>query len=193
VRASIPELPAVRRARFVGEYGLEEKDAAALVEDRDPCLFFEACVAALGGGRKAGYAAGKFLLNQLAKRANERGAALHEAGLSAAQVAGIIGLRESGALGAQNVDALVAAIAGTPEDPKAAAERSGLLVVRDDAALDGWVDQAIAANAQAAADVRAGKMAAIGRIVGAVMKLAGGKADAKTVNERILARLKEGA
>jgi Asp-tRNA(Asn)/Glu-tRNA(Gln) amidotransferase B subunit len=55
------------------------------------------------------------------------------------------------------------------------------------------VDQAIAANAQASADVRAGKMAAIGRIVGAVMKLAGGKADAKTVNERILARLKEGA
>ena len=75
----------------------------------------------------------------------------------------------------------------------AAAERAGLLVVRDDAALDGWVDQAIAANAQAAADVRAGKMAAIGRIVGSVMKLAGGKADAKTVNERILARLKEGA
>jgi aspartyl-tRNA(Asn)/glutamyl-tRNA(Gln) amidotransferase subunit B len=193
VESRIPELPAVRRARYVQEYGLEEKDAAALVEDRDPCLFFEACVAAAGGGAKAGYAAGKFLLNQLAKRANEHGAALHEAGLSAAQVAGIIALRESGALGAQSVDALVAAIAGTPEDPKAAAERAGLLVVRDDAALDSWVDQAIAANAQAAADVRAGKMAAIGRIVGSVMKLAGGKADAKTVNERILARLKEGS
>ncbi|MFM9168561.1 MAG: Asp-tRNA(Asn)/Glu-tRNA(Gln) amidotransferase GatCAB subunit B, partial [Phycisphaerales bacterium] len=98
----------------------------------------------------------------------------------------------SGALGAQSVDALVAAVAGTDDDPKAAAERAGLLVVRDDAALDGWVDQAIAANAQAAADVRAGKGAAIGRIVGAVMKLAGGKADAKTANERIMARLKEG-
>ena len=193
VRAGIPELPAVRRARYVGEYGLEAKDAAALVEDRDPCLFFEACVAALGGGAKAGYAAGKFLLNQLAKRANEQGKGLHEAGLSAAQVAGIVALRESGALGAQNVDALVAAIAGTADDPKAAAERAGLLVVRDDAALDGWVDQAIAANPQAAADVRAGKMAAIGRIVGAVMKLAGGKVDAKEVNERIVSRLKEGA
>ncbi|MFM7799671.1 MAG: Asp-tRNA(Asn)/Glu-tRNA(Gln) amidotransferase GatCAB subunit B, partial [Planctomycetota bacterium] len=75
-------------------------------------------------------------------------------------------------------------------DPKSAAEAAGLLVVRDDAALDAWVDQAIAANAQAAADVRAGKMAAIGRIVGAVMKLAGGTVDAKTVNERIVARLR---
>ena len=193
VRAEIPELPLARRARYVGTYGLEEKDAAALVEDRDPCIFFESCVAELGGTAKAGYAAGKFLLNQLAKRANEIGCGLHAAGLTAKQVAGIVNLRESGALGAQNVDALVAAIAGTPDDAKAAAEKAGLLVVRDDAALDGWIDQAIAANEQAAADVRAGKMAAIGRIVGSVMKLAGGKVDAKTVNERIVSRLQGGS
>ena len=193
VRAEIPELPLARRARYVGTYGLEEKDAAALVEDRDPCLFFEACVAELGGTAKVGYAAGKFLLNQLAKRANELGMGLHAAGVTAKQVAGIVSLRESGALGAQNVDALVAAIAGTTDDAKAAAEKAGLLVVRDDAALDGWIDQAIAANEQAAADVRAGKMAAIGRIVGSVMKLAGGKVDAKTVNERIVSRLQGGS
>ena len=193
VRAEIPELPLARRARYVGTYGLEEKDAAALVEDRDPCIFFEACVAELGGTAKAGYAAGKFLLNQLAKRANELGMGLHAAGVTAKQVAGIVSLRESGALGAQNVDALVAAIAGTTDDAKAAAEKAGLLVVRDDAALDGWIDQAIAANEQAAADVRAGKMAAIGRIVGSVMKLAGGKVDAKTVNERIVSRLQGGS
>ena len=193
VRAEIPELPLARRARYVGTHGLEEKDAAALVEDRDPCIFFEACVAELGGTAKAGYAAGKFLLNQLAKRANELGMGLHAAGVTAKQVAGIVSLRESGALGAQNVDALVAAIAGTPDDAKAAAEKAGLLVVRDDAALDGWIDQAIAANEQAAADVRAGKMAAIGRIVGSVMKLAGGKVDAKIVNERIVSRLQGGS
>jgi aspartyl-tRNA(Asn)/glutamyl-tRNA(Gln) amidotransferase subunit B len=101
-------------------------------------------------------------------------------------------MRESGTLGAQNVDALVAAIAGTGAEAHEAAAVAGLLVVRDDSALDGWIDQAIAANEQAAADVRAGKGAAIGRIVGAVMKLAGGKADAKTVNERIMKRLSGG-
>ena len=193
VQAEIPELPHLRRARFVSEYGLEPKDAAALVEDRGPCLFFEECVRLAGGGRKAGYAVGKFLLNQLGKRANELGVPLDGAGLSAAQVAGIVALRESGELGAQSVDALVAAVAGSAGEPRAAAERAGLLVVRDDSALDAWVDQAIAANPQAAADVRAGKGAAIGRIVGAVMKFAGGKADAKAVNERIMARLQEGS
>ncbi|MFM8641497.1 MAG: Asp-tRNA(Asn)/Glu-tRNA(Gln) amidotransferase subunit GatB [Phycisphaerales bacterium] len=192
VRAEIPELPAARRARYVGEYGLERKDADALVEERAACLFFEACVAAAGGGAKAGYACGKFLLNQLSKRANELGCALERAGLSAEQVAGIVALREADTLGAQNADALVAALAGTADAAKDAAERLGLLVVQDDASLDAWVDQAIAANPQAAADVRAGKGAAIGRIVGAVMKLAVGKADAKTVNARIMHRLSGG-
>ena len=192
VRAELPELPMARRARYVA-WGLEEKDAGALVDDRDACLFFEACAAAAGNDAKAGYAAGKFLLNQLAKRANELGVGVHEAGLAPAQVAGILALRDAGALGAQNVDALVGHLAGTGDDPRAAAERHGLLVVRDDAALDGWIDQAIAANPQPAADVRAGKMAAVGRLVGAVMKLAGGKADAKTVNERIVAKLQGGA
>ena len=192
VRAEIPELPAARRARYVGEYGLERKDADALVEERAACLFFEACVAAAGGGAKSGYACGKFLLNQLSKRANELGCALDRAGLSAEQVAGIVALREAGTLGAQNADALVAALAGTTDAATDAAERLGLLVVQDDASLDAWVDQAIAANPQAAADVRAGKGAAIGRIVGAVMKLAGGKADAKTVNARIMQRLAGG-
>ena len=192
VRAELPELPMARRARYVA-WGLEEKDAGALVDDRVACLFFEACSAAAGGDAKAGYAAGKFLLNQLAKRANELGVGVHEAGLAPAQVAGILALRDAGALGAQNVDALVGHLAGTGDDPRAAAERHGLLVVRDDAALDGWIDQAIAANPQPAADVRAGKMAAVGRLVGAVMKLAGGKADAKTVNERIVAKLQGGA
>ena len=193
VRSEIPELPSARRARYVGEYGLERKDADALVEERAACLFFEECVAAAGGGAKAGYACGKFLLNQLSKRANELGCPLERAGLSPAQVAGIVALRESGTLGAQNVDALVAAISGSAESPQDAAARLGLRVVQDDSALDAWVDQAIAANPQAAADVRAGKAAAIGRIVGAAMKLAGGKADAKTVNARIMQRLSGGA
>jgi aspartyl-tRNA(Asn)/glutamyl-tRNA(Gln) amidotransferase subunit B len=191
VRASIPELPASRRARFVSEWGLERKDAEALVEDRGSCEFLEECVTRMGGSPKAGYAAGKFVLNQLAKRANELGCTIARAGLSPAQVAGILSLREAGAIGAQSIDALVAAVAGTDDDPRDAASRAGLIVEHDAAALDGWVDQAIAANPQAAADVRAGKAAAVGRIVGAAMKLAGGKADAKMVSERILARIKE--
>jgi aspartyl-tRNA(Asn)/glutamyl-tRNA(Gln) amidotransferase subunit B len=195
VAARIPELPLARRARYRESFGLSEIDALNLVSERDLCAFFESCVAAaLAAGafkseKDAGYAAGKLLLNIGAKHANERGTRVDELGIAAAQVAGILALREQGAVGPQSVDPLFGALCGSDEDAKAAAERLGFVVVKDEGQLLAWVDAAIAANEAAANDVRAGKMAAIGRIVGAVMKLAGGKADAKSVNDAIRARL----
>jgi aspartyl-tRNA(Asn)/glutamyl-tRNA(Gln) amidotransferase subunit B len=71
------------------------------------------------------------------------------------------------------------------------AQTHGLLQVRDDSALDAWVEEAILAQPQAAVDVAAGKDAATGRLVGHVMKLSKGKADAKSINERLLKRLRK--
>jgi aspartyl-tRNA(Asn)/glutamyl-tRNA(Gln) amidotransferase subunit B len=56
-----------------------------------------------------------------------------------------------------------------------------------------WIDQVLAANPKAVEDIRAGKVQAAGRLVGEVMKLAGGRADAKSVREGILARVGGGA
>ncbi len=192
IRQELPELPLARKQRYAEQFGLDNKDATALVDDRDVCYFFEACVTQLGGDRKSGHSVAKFLLNQMAKRANELGVSVHQAGLSAEQVAGVVQLRESGSLGAHNVEGLVGHLAGTNLAAGATAQAHSLLTVKDDAALERWIDQAIAANAQAAADVKAGKTAAIGRLVGAVMKLAGGTVDAKSVNEGILRKLQGG-
>jgi aspartyl-tRNA(Asn)/glutamyl-tRNA(Gln) amidotransferase subunit B len=87
--------------------------------------------------------------------------------------------------------ALCGPLQGTPGPARveALAQAHGLLIVRDDKALESWVDQAIAANPKVADDVRAGKLAAAGRLVGDVMKLASGAADAKTVREMILKKL----
>ena len=196
VHARVPELPMARRARYISSYGLSEIDALNLVNERDTCFFFEECVkAALASGafkgeKDAGYAAGKLVLNIGAKHANERGAGIHAIGISAANVAGILVLREQGAIGPQSVDPLFGALCGGCADSaKSVAEKMGFIVVRDEGQLNAWVDAAIAANEAAANDVRAGKMAAIGRIVGAVMKLSGGKVDAKSVNDAIKSRL----
>ncbi len=200
VRASIPELPAQRRARFVESFGLAPVDARVLVEERTTCLYFEECAAACEQAgmpaAKAGFAAGKFLLNTGAKYANERGTALESLGVSSAQVAEVIMLREKGTIGPQAADALYAMLcepANAGAAPAALAESKGLAQVRDEGQLDAWVEAAIQAQPQAAADVAAGKMAAIGRLVGHVMKLSGGKADAKAVNEKLAARLRGGA
>jgi aspartyl-tRNA(Asn)/glutamyl-tRNA(Gln) amidotransferase subunit B len=65
-------------------------------------------------------------------------------------------------------------------------------VVSDAGVLAAAVDDAIAANPEIAARVRAGKIAAADALVGAVMKATGGKADAASVRQLILARLGQG-
>ena len=137
----------------------------------------------------AGKLAANLVLQSGAKRANERGVMVSKLGIDAAEVAAIAKLREEGQIGNQAVETLFDGVIESGaggDDPAAALERvkklaqeRGLLIVRDDAAMERWCDEAIAAQPAAAADVRAGKQAAIGRLIGAVMTASGGKADAK--------------
>jgi aspartyl-tRNA(Asn)/glutamyl-tRNA(Gln) amidotransferase subunit B len=192
VRAQMPELPESRRARYIAA-GLPAKDVRQLLDDPPLCAFLDECASAAGGDiARATVAAAKLLLNTGLKYANDRGVALARSGISPAQLAGIMSLRESGDLPAQSVDALFAELCGCDGDARDVAHRMGLVVVQDDGQLIVWVDAAIAANAQAADDVRAGKMAAIGRLVGAVMKQAGGAVDGKRAQACILSRLGAG-
>ena len=197
VRARIPELPNDLLKRYVREFDLDAAEAAVLVEEREGCRFFEACtegMVALSVPRaRAGRVAANFMLQSGARRANERGVMVHELGVRAGDVAAIGKLREDGAVSAQNADELFglfcdAAVHGRAVE-EVARER-GMIVVRDDAALARWCDEAIAAQPQSAADVKAGKAAAVGRLVGEVMKRSGGKADAKAAREMLLEKLK---
>ena len=194
IAAEVPELPIDRRARYVRDLGISDKDARAILEERGDCELFEAATESLSGNgverATAGQEVAKVMLNQLAKRANEQGVNLFEAGVSAPGLADIVRLRVQGDVGPQAIEPLLELAAGSDQDIAALAEANGLLVVRDEGAMDGWIEEAIAAHPQAAEDVAAGKDAAIGRLLGHVMKLSQGQADAKEVRSRFLTRLR---
>ena len=84
---------------------------------------------------------------------------------------------------------MIDAVLAGEGDPDAVVEARGLAVVSDESALTAAVDEAIAANPGGAAKVRAGKVAAAGVLVGAVMNATRGRADAARVRELILRRL----
>lgn len=193
VRRRMPELPLARRRRYAGELGLSAKEVAALVEEPDVARFFDealAGVAAAGLARDRGAKAVANLMLQAGfKRANERGVVASALGISARQVAGIAVLREEGAISAQAADGLFEALCSSDEEADEAARRMNMLRVRDDAALGAWCDEAIAAHPKAAEDVRAGRLQAIGRLVGEVMKRSGGQAEASAAREMIVRRL----
>jgi len=196
IAARIPELPMQRRSRYRDRYDLAAGDAAALVDQRDLSAFYEQCIeAVLAGGTAAtqahaGRDCAKILLNAGARLANERDRPIHDLGVSPDQVAGIIALRAEDAIGSSAVDELFELLCSTDDPAAAVAGHRGLLLVRDEDQLDAWCEQAIAAEPQAARDFLAGKDAALGRLVGAVMKASGGKADAKGIREKLLARLR---
>ena len=68
-------------------------------------------------------------------------------------------------------------------------EARGLTVVSDTGALEQAADDAIAGNPDVADKVRAGKLPAVGALVGAVMKATRGQADAAAVKEILLTKL----
>ena len=74
-------------------------------------------------------------------------------------------------------------------DPRALAERLGLIQVKDQGALAGWVDAVLAAHPSELARYRAGETKLMGFFVGQVMKESGGKADPKGVQPLLRERL----
>src|SRR4051812_11095442 len=184
LKAALPELPRVRRARLREEWGLSALDMQSVV-DAGAVEPIEQTVA--GGASPAG--ARKWWLGELARRANESGQELSAVGATPAQVAELQGLVDTGKINDKLARTVLEGVLAGEGDPAAVMTARGLGVVSDTGALTAAVDEAIAANPDIAAKVRDGKVAAAGALVGAVMKTTRGQADAKTVRELILSRL----
>jgi aspartyl-tRNA(Asn)/glutamyl-tRNA(Gln) amidotransferase subunit B len=184
IRASLPEMPSVRRRRLQGEWGFADAEMRDLVNAGAGDLV-EATVAA--GADPA--AARKWWMGELSRTAKNDGVSLEELSVTPAQVAELAGLVEAGRINdklAKQVLAGVLAGEGSPEEVVVA---RGLEVVSDDGALEAAVDEALAANPDVAEKIRGGKVQAAGAIVGAVMKATRGQADAAKVREILMARI----
>jgi len=184
IRASLPELPAIRRARLQEAWGIT---AAEMTDIRNAGALdlVEQTIAA--GATPAD--ARKWWLNELARRANDTGTELTSLPITPADVARIAALVGSGALNDKLARQVIEGVLAGEGSPDEVVAGRGLAVVSDDAALTAAVDKAIAANPDVADKIRGGKVAAVGALVGEVMKATRGQADASRVRELILARL----
>ncbi|GAA0801503.1 Asp-tRNA(Asn)/Glu-tRNA(Gln) amidotransferase subunit GatB [Spirilliplanes yamanashiensis] len=184
LKAALPELPRVKRARLREEWGVSELDMQSIV-NAGAVELIEQTIAA--GASAAG--ARKWWLGELARRANESGQELSMVGATPAQVAELQGLVDAGKINDKLARSVLEGVLAGEGDPAAVMAARGLEVVSDTGALTAAVDDAIAANPDIAAKIRDGKVAAAGALVGAVMKATRGQADAKTVRDLILERL----
>ena len=188
IRASLPELPAARRARYEAQpFELTREQARVLVAEPTLSNLFEQTVTELGG--VAPRTVANWIVQNLVAVMNERRLAPESLQLEPKQLAGVIGLVEDGTVsvtaGKQVLDEVVA----TGKPAEQVIQDKGLRQVTDTSTLEEWVNEAIAENTGPVEQFRAGKEAALNALVGQVMKRSCGSANPTLVQDLLRQRL----
>ena len=184
IKAGLPELPAARRARYRDQYGLSGYDAGVLVNDAAADGLFEGALAANRGVPAkliANWVTGEYM--RLAKGEASGGSA------DPVQLAALVKLVADGAISGTNAKEVLAEHFASGLDVAAIIEKRGFRQISDAGTLGKAIDEVLAANPAAVADYRSGKAAAIGFLVGQVMKATRGQANAAMVQAALRERL----
>jgi len=184
LKAALPEAPSLRRRRLIEQLGLSDLDAQAMTN----AGVLDLVLATVDAGAPAAEAR-NWWLGHLAQTANSQGVEPSELAIAPRQVARVVALVAEGALTAGLARQVVDGVLSGEGDPDVVVEARGLAVVSDEGALTEAVDAAIASQPDTAEKIRAGKVQAVGALVGAVMKATRGQADASVVRRLLLERL----
>jgi aspartyl-tRNA(Asn)/glutamyl-tRNA(Gln) amidotransferase subunit B len=183
IRASLPELPDDKKARFMSQYALNAYDAGVLVAEREPADFFETAAK----GRDAKLVA-NWITGELFGALNKMGKDIGQSPVSAAQLGELAGLISDQTISGKIAKDVFAIMLETGEAPAAIVAARGLRQVTDTGAIEAAIDAVIAANPAKVDEVKA-KPKLMGWFVGQVMAKTQGKANPQAVNDLLKARL----
>ena len=184
-RAALPELPAARRARIVDQYALPPYDAGVLTATRALADYYEDVARTLGDGKGAA----NWVMGEVLAYLNNAGVAIEAFRVPASDLAALLMLVRDGTVSNSAAKKIFHVMAQDGGEPRAIAEREGLLQVSDDLALTAWVEEVWSAHPGEVARLAAGEKKLLGVLVGAVMKRSGGRADPRKVNQLIATKL----
>ena len=193
-RVSLPELPDVKKARFIETLGLNEYTASVLVAEKEQADFFEALLAATATAAKkdASTVASKvanWLTGELFGALNKAGKTIANTPVSAEQGAALLALIENGTISGRIAKDVFEIMFETGKDADVIVEEKGLKQVSDTGAIEAIIDEIIAANGGQVEQYRAGKTKLMGFFVGQVMKATQGKANPGVVNQLLKPKL----
>lgn len=190
IRSRLCELPVPRQMRYVQDYGLSDYDAGVLTAERSTADFFEQAVGAGGDPKRLCN-----LLTQVGlKLANERSRDLPGLGLEPEAVAELAKMVDAGAVSATAASTILQAMVESGGKPDVLARELNLIQKSDAAELEGIVQEVLAANPAAVADVTGGgkkSQKARGFLLGQVMQKTKGQANPKIVSELLNRKLGE--
>ena len=186
-REGLPELPAVRRARFEREYGVPAYDAGVLVADPIVADFYERAARHSGNFK----AVSNWVMTDVLRVLSEKDLDLADCPLTPEALAELIKLIDSKTINITAAKEVFAVLVEQGGDPAELVREKGLGQVSDATALETLVDQALAEHPQSVASFKSGKAAALQHLVGQVMKSSRGKANPQMVRDILRHKLSQ--
>lgn len=186
MKRRLPEMPGQKKARFAGEYGLSEDEAAQMSADRETGEYFEALVRT---PQVPARLAAQWMASRLLPALRERGESPDQTALTPPRLAELLHLLQEDRISANAARDVLARMLSSDLSAGRIVEEQGVAQIGDAAALEGLVDEIIAANPSAVQDFRNGKPQAAGFLVGQAMRASKGKANPKVLREILGQRL----
>ena len=186
VRATLPELPDQKAARFCSEYGLSPYDAGVLTASRELADYYEEVVRAAPADPKL---AANWVMGELAAALNKEGIEVSAGRLPAARLAELLKRIADGTISGKIAKEVFELMWSQSTDADAVIESKGLRQITDSAAILRAIEDVMAKNPSQLAEYRAGKDKLFGFFVGQVMKATGGKANPAQLNELLRNKL----
>lgn len=185
IRDSLPELPDVKRQRFVSSYQLPEPDADLLVSEKALADWYEEVVQLAGQPKTVA----NWTKVELLRLLNEENKSIEDCPLKPKQLADMLELMDKGIISGKIAKKVFEEMYRTGKDPDGIVQEKGLVQISDQSELESTVTSVIDAHTTEVQRYRGGEEKLLGFLVGQVMKKTKGKANPKMVNELLRKKL----
>ena len=187
VRATLPELPDQKAARFSTQYGLSAYDAGVLTASRELAAYYEEVVRAAPADPKL---AANWVMGDLAAALNKEGLEVSSGKIPPVRLAELLQRIGDGTISGKIAKEVFELMWSQGASADAVIESQGLRQITDSAAISRAIEEVMANNPAQLAEYRAGKDKLFGFFVGQVMKATGGKANPAQLNELLRGKLR---
>jgi aspartyl-tRNA(Asn)/glutamyl-tRNA(Gln) amidotransferase subunit B len=185
IRATLPELPDVKAARFQQDYGLSEYDATVLAADRDTADYFEAVAVASGDAKLSA----NWVMGDLQAALNKEELPITQSPVASDRLAGLIQRIKDNTISSKIAKTVFEAMLSGGGSADEIIESQGLRQVTDTGAIEKIIDTVLANSPAQVEQYRGGQEKVFGYFVGQVMKESRGKANPAQVNEILKRKL----
>lgn len=189
IKATLPELPDLRRARFMSDYQLPAYDAELLTGRKDIADYFESALAIHENAKALSNWIVGDLFRVLKERKLDEQLTIGAWPIQPAQLAELVKLIDQGKISGKIAKTVFDALLDSPRSPQEVVSEKGLEQVSDTGSIEGSIDAVLAAHSKQVADYRGGNEKIFGFLMGQVMMATRGKANPKMVNELLRRKL----